>query len=72
MASMGDVKDFYKSQLYTKIPVPDKLFTGQTIIVTGSNVGYVFPYPWFCIFGNKTLEIPPPPFFFLFGDIDCL
>jgi len=38
---MADVKDYLKSQLCTKLPVPDKLFTGQTIIVTGSNVGYV-------------------------------
>lgn len=30
---------FFKSQLLTKLPYPSKKFTGQTLIVTGSNVG---------------------------------
>jgi len=32
---------FLKSQ-FTKLPYPDKKFTGQTVIVTGSNVGLGF------------------------------
>lgn len=32
-------KQYLKSQLLTTLPVPTKSFTGQTIIVTGSNTG---------------------------------
>lgn len=31
--------EFLQSQLFTEVPVPTKKFTGQTIIVTGSNTG---------------------------------
>lgn len=34
-----DVAGFFRSQLCVKLPVPTKKYTGQTIIVTGSNVG---------------------------------
>ncbi|KAH8649110.1 putative short-chain dehydrogenase/reductase family protein [Xylariales sp. PMI_506] len=34
-----DAVDFFRSQLCVKLPSPTKLYTGQTIIVTGSNVG---------------------------------
>lgn len=34
-----DTKQFLQSQLCVTLPVPSKRFTGQTIIVTGSNVG---------------------------------
>lgn len=33
------IKQYLKSQLLTTIPIPTKSFTGQTIIVTGSNTG---------------------------------
>lgn len=33
------VKQYLKSQLLTKLPIPTKSFTGQTVIVTGSNTG---------------------------------
>lgn len=33
------IKQYLKSQLLTTLPVPTKSFTGQTIIVTGSNTG---------------------------------
>lgn len=33
------IKQYLKSQLRTTLPVPTKSFTGQTIIVTGSNTG---------------------------------
>lgn len=33
------IKDYLKSQLLTRLPVPTKLFTGQTVIVTGANTG---------------------------------
>lgn len=33
------IKQYLKSQLRTTLPVPNKSFTGQTIIVTGSNTG---------------------------------
>ncbi|EQB48047.1 hypothetical protein CGLO_12743 [Colletotrichum gloeosporioides Cg-14] len=36
---MPSVIEFLQSQLFTEIPVPTKKFTGQTIIVTGSNTG---------------------------------
>ena len=36
---MGRGADFLRSQVLTKLPYPTKKFTGQTIIVTGSNVG---------------------------------
>ncbi|KAF3397087.1 Short chain dehydrogenase yanD [Talaromyces pinophilus] len=34
-----DVAGFFRSQLCVKLPVPTKQYTGQTVIVTGSNVG---------------------------------
>jgi retinol dehydrogenase-12 len=36
---MSTPPGFFKSQVLTKLPYPTKKFTGQTIIVTGSNVG---------------------------------
>ncbi|KAJ3955562.1 hypothetical protein N0V92_007914 [Colletotrichum tropicale] len=36
---MPSVTEFLQSQLFTEVPVPTKKFTGQTIIVTGSNTG---------------------------------
>ncbi|KAI8298954.1 Short chain dehydrogenase atnD [Colletotrichum sp. SAR11_240] len=36
---MPSVVEFLQSQLFTEVPVPAKKFTGQTIIVTGSNTG---------------------------------
>ncbi|KAF2871560.1 hypothetical protein BDV95DRAFT_572280 [Massariosphaeria phaeospora] len=36
---MGFVLQFLKSQLFTKLPYPTSDFTGQTIIITGSNTG---------------------------------
>ncbi|KAI8263553.1 Short chain dehydrogenase atnD [Colletotrichum sp. SAR 10_77] len=36
---MPSVIEFLQSQLFTEVPVPTKDFTGQTIIVTGSNTG---------------------------------
>lgn len=36
---MGYVTTFLHSQLFAKIPYPDSDFSGQTIIVTGSNTG---------------------------------
>lgn len=30
---------FFRSQLFVKLPIPTKEFNGQTIIVTGANVG---------------------------------
>lgn len=32
-------KQYLKSQLLTKLPIPTKSFAGQTVIVTGSNTG---------------------------------
>jgi retinol dehydrogenase 12 len=32
-------KDFFRSQLFVKLPVPTKSFAGKTAIVTGSNTG---------------------------------
>jgi retinol dehydrogenase 12 len=34
-----DVSGFFRSQLCVKLPVPTKQFSGQTVIVTGANVG---------------------------------
>lgn len=39
MASLSDVKQYLNSQLHVKLPIPTTSFTGQTIIVTGSNTG---------------------------------
>lgn len=36
---MPSVFEFLRSQLWVEVPVPTKRFTGQTIIVTGSNTG---------------------------------
>ncbi|KAF6817838.1 short-chain dehydrogenase reductase family [Colletotrichum sojae] len=36
---MPSVFQFLRSQLWVEVPVPTKTFTGQTIIVTGSNTG---------------------------------
>ncbi|KAF4909527.1 Short chain dehydrogenase atnD [Colletotrichum viniferum] len=36
---MSSVIGFLQSQLFAEVPVPTKKFTGQTIIVTGSNTG---------------------------------
>lgn len=33
------IKQYLKSQLITKLPIPTKSFAGQTVIVTGSNTG---------------------------------
>lgn len=33
------IKQYFKSQLLTKLPTPTKSFAGQTVIVTGSNTG---------------------------------
>lgn len=33
------IKQYLKSQLLTRLPTPTKSFTGQTIIITGSNTG---------------------------------
>lgn len=33
------IKQYLKSQLFTNLPISTKSFTGQTIIVTGSNTG---------------------------------
>lgn len=33
------IKQYLKSQLLTKLPIPTKSFTGQTVIITGSNTG---------------------------------
>jgi retinol dehydrogenase-12 len=38
-STMGWFTSFLYSQLFVTLPVPDKDFTGQTIIVTGSNTG---------------------------------
>ena len=38
-AKMVRIVDFLRSQVLTKLPYPTRKFTGQTIIVTGSNVG---------------------------------
>jgi retinol dehydrogenase-12 len=35
----GFLTSFLKSQLFTHLPYPSTSFTGQTIIITGSNVG---------------------------------
>lgn len=34
-----DFAGFFRSQLCVKLPIPTKHYTGQTVIVTGSNVG---------------------------------
>ncbi|KAI8246504.1 Short chain dehydrogenase atnD [Colletotrichum sp. SAR 10_98] len=39
---MPSVIEFLQSQVFTEVPVPTKKFTGQTIIVTGSNTGLGF------------------------------
>lgn len=36
---MGNLSSFFYSQLFEKLPYPTRSFSGQTIIVTGSNVG---------------------------------
>lgn len=36
---MGFAWTFLKSQFFTKLPYPDWNFTGQTVIITGSNTG---------------------------------
>ncbi|KAF4833898.1 Short chain dehydrogenase atnD [Colletotrichum tropicale] len=39
---MPSIIEFLQSQVFTEVPVPTKKFTGQTIIVTGSNTGLGF------------------------------
>ena len=39
MSSLSFILGFFYSQLLVSLPVPKKEFTGQTIIVTGSNTG---------------------------------
>lgn len=39
MGNMGWFSSFLYSQLFVKLPIPTKDFTGQTIIITGSNTG---------------------------------
>lgn len=36
---MGYATTFLRSQLFTKLPYPNSIFAGQTVIVTGSNTG---------------------------------
>ncbi|TVY32377.1 Short chain dehydrogenase [Lachnellula subtilissima] len=35
----GFLSSFLKSQLFTTLPVPSTTFTGQTILITGANIG---------------------------------
>ncbi|KAF9878825.1 hypothetical protein CkaCkLH20_03725 [Colletotrichum karsti] len=39
---MSSIIQFIHSQVFTEVPLPTKKFTGQTIIVTGSNTGLGF------------------------------
>ncbi len=39
---MAAFVDFFRSQIFVKLPYPTEDFTGQTVIVTGSNTGLGF------------------------------